>query len=417
MEDGIAQNIETKNPVDLEKNTTSKLPTDYSLGKWIDSWQSGSAKTITFVLTEDCNLACKYCYLCGKNDKKKMTYETACSCVDYILEHRNLFPDKSVIWEFTGGEVFLEVDLLTEVSNYIKKKMYLLDHPWFNSYRFSISSNGILYHTEKVQDFIRNNGSHLSLGISIDGSKKKHDLQRIYPDGRGSYDDVVRNVPLWLSQFPGASTKATLSHDCLPYIKESVLHLWKLGIKDVAMNTIFEDVWEDGDDGIFEEQLRELGRYILENELWGEYNCTLFTESIGKPLSPRDNNNWCGSGKMLAIDTEGNFYPCNRFLGFSLVKQRPRIIGNMHDGINTNKLRPFLVLDRYSQSSIECFNCEVASGCAWCTGLNYDDSESGTIYSRATHICKMHKARVRAVREFWDAFHAKHGEVSYVAHP
>lgn len=393
----------------------SSFKDGYALGKWMDSWQSGQAKTITFILTEQCNLACKYCYLCKKNDQKRMSFETARACVDYILENRHLFPEKSVIWEFTGGEAFLEIDLLNELCEYIKRKMYMLDHPWFSSYRFSISSNGILYHTEKVQGFILKNIQHLSIGISVDGTKEKHDRQRIYPNGKGSYEDIVRNIPLWLSQFQSASTKATLSHDCLPLIKDSVINLWSLGIKNVAMNVVFENVWLENDDVIFADQIRELGKHILKNGLWGEYNCSLFTENLGSSLDKANNNNWCGSGKMLAIDTEGYFYPCNRFTGFSLNNHKPRIVGSVRDGIDTNKLRPFLALDRYSQSKEECLDCACAQGCAWCTGYNYDESESATIFSRATYICKMHKARVKAVRDFWNAFHDKDMRELYVA--
>ena len=32
-------------------------------------WQSGMDKNITFIVTKDCQLACKYCYLVGKNTK------------------------------------------------------------------------------------------------------------------------------------------------------------------------------------------------------------------------------------------------------------------------------------------------------------------------------------------------------------
>ena len=31
-----------------------------------NGWQFGMAKTITFIVTKDCQLACKYCYLVGK---------------------------------------------------------------------------------------------------------------------------------------------------------------------------------------------------------------------------------------------------------------------------------------------------------------------------------------------------------------
>ena len=36
-------------------------------------WQSGIAKDITFIVTKDCQLACKYCYLVGKNTEERMS--------------------------------------------------------------------------------------------------------------------------------------------------------------------------------------------------------------------------------------------------------------------------------------------------------------------------------------------------------
>jgi uncharacterized protein len=366
----------------------------------IKSWNEGIAKTITFIVTEECNLACKYCYLPGKNVKSKMSFEVAKQCIDYILSNDRFFYEKSVIWEFTGGEPFLEIDLIDKICDYIKKETYRLNHRWFNDYRLSFSTNGLLYGTDKVQEFIRKNYHHLSIGISIDGTREKHDRQRIKTDGSGSYDDIIKNVPLWLKQFPGGSTKATLSHECLPMIKDSVINIWSLGINSVFMNVVFEDVWKENDDRILEEQMKLLADHIIDNKLWSKYTCSLFTESIGKPISKDENKNWCGSGKMLAIDYNGIFYPCNRFAEFSLNIHKSRTVGNYKDGINFNKLRPFLVLDRISQSSDECNNCEVGSGCSWCTGFNYDESESGTIYNRCTYICKMHKARVNATRYY-----------------
>ena len=109
-----------------------------------------------------------------------------------------------------------------------------------------------------------------------------------------------------------------------------------------------------------------------------------------------DNRNWCGAGRMLSIDAAGNFYPCTRFAQYSLRSKSARVIGNINDGIDKNKVRPFIVLDRIVQSKQECIECNVASGCGWCQGENYDISETGTISQRSTAICKMHKARVRA---------------------
>ena len=119
------------------------------------------------------------------------------------------------------------------------------------------------------------------------------------------------------------------------------------------------------------------------------------------------NQNWCGAGKMLAVDAAGNFYPCTRFAQYSLRDKEAWIIGNIHDGIDKNKLRPFLTLDRCTQSTPECVNCEVAEGCAWCQGENFDAAKTHTIYERSTAICKMHKARVRANNYYWNKLYRK----------
>jgi len=374
-----------------------------------ESWNEGRAKSVTFIVTKDCQLACKYCYLVGKNTKEQMSFETAKKTVDYILNNRTLFNQSSVIWDFIGGEPLLEIDLIDRICDYIKTQMFELNHPWFDSYRFSFSTNGINYHENKVQRYIEKNHEHLSIGITIDGTQVKHDLNRVYKSsGKGSYEDVVRNIPLWLKQFPNGSTKVTISSPDIPYIKESILHLYSLGIKEININCVFEDIWQENDDLLFEEQLLQLADVIIDSNYYKDYSCSFFAEFIGKPMDKvRDNQNWCGAGMMLAVDAAGMFYPCTRFAQYSLREKKAAIIGNIHDGINQNLLRPFLTLDRCTQSSQECIECEVASGCAWCQAENYDAAESNTIYQRSTAICKMHKARVRANNYYWNKLYRK----------
>ena len=215
-------------------------------------WRSGMAKNITFIVTKDCQLACKYCYLVGKNAKERLPWEVAKKAIDYILKYETDFPQESVTWDFIGGEPFLEIDLIDKICDYIKTEMFRLNHHWFNSFRFSFSTNGINYDSEKVQRFIQKNRNHVSVGITIDATREKHDLNSICKtkDGlapnpeeeKGSYDDVGRNIPLWLSQFPYSGTKVTISSADIKYIKDSVLHLYSLGIHEVHINVVFYNV-------------------------------------------------------------------------------------------------------------------------------------------------------------------------------
>ena len=385
------------------------------------SWQNGLTKNITFIVTKDCQLACKYCYLVGKNSKERMTWEVAKKAIDYILDHENDFREEGVVWDFIGGEPFLEIDLIDKICDYIKIEMFKRDHHWFNNFRFNFTTNGINYGSEKVQDFINKHKSHINVTITIDGTQRKHDLNRIWktPDmergimpkpeeERGSYVDVLRNVPLWLEQFPYLGTKVTISSNDIPYIYESVMHLYSLGIHEIHINCVFEDVWKEGDDLLFEEQLIQLADAIIDGEYYKNYDCSFFSENIGKPQDKKlDNQNWCGAGKMLSIDAAGDYYPCTRFAQYSLREKKAWVIGNIHDGIDKNKLRPFLTLDRCTQSKPECVDCEVAEGCAWCQGENFDAAQTHTVFERATAICKMHKARVRANNYYWNKLYRK----------
>lgn len=373
-------------------------------------WKGGIAKEITFIVTKDCQLACRYCYLVGKNPNEKMTFDVAKQSIDYILENEDhpAFSTQSVVWDFIGGEPFLEIDLIDNICDYLKIRMFELHHHWFSSYRINLTTNGINYNSPKVQKFIDKNRLHLNITITIDGTKEKHDLNRIYRSGRGSYDDVVKNIPLYLEQFPGAATKVTISSADIIYIKDSVLHLFTIGIHVVNINCVFENVWKEGDDLLFEEQLMQLADAMIDGELYKDNVCSFFDEELGKPLPLSVSNaNWCGAGMMLSIDSAGNFYPCTRFAQYSLRDKKAWIIGNAKDGIDTNKLRPFLMLDRSTQSDSKCIDCDVAWGCAWCQGENYDAAETPTIYQRATAICKMHKARVRANNYYWNKLFRK----------
>ena len=119
--------------------------------KELDVWRGGVAKNITFIVTKDCQLACKYCYLVGKNEKERMTWDVAKQAIDYILSHEEDMREESVVWDFIGGEPFLELELIDKICDYLKWEMYRRNHLWFMSYRFSFCTNGSNYHPDKVQ--------------------------------------------------------------------------------------------------------------------------------------------------------------------------------------------------------------------------------------------------------------------------
>lgn len=370
---------------------------NYSVGKSADTWKGDKAQTITFIVTNDCNLRCKYCYITHKSNDKVMDFNVAKKFIDYILTTEDIRFSEAVVLEFIGGEPFLEVELIDKICDYFKLKAYILDHDWYWNYRISICTNGVNYSSGQVQNFIRKNYNKMSLSITLDGTKEKHDLQRVFPDASGSYDTIDKNINLWLRQFPG-STKVTFASDDLPLLKDSIIFLWNRGITTVNANVVFEDVWKDGDDKILEDQLMELADYILDNHLFDkDFICSFFDESIGYPYDDKLlNSTYCGAGKMMGLSPEGDLYPCLRYYGHSLNYHEEWPVGNIEKGIDMEKVRPFMLASSRLQSDQECINCDIATGCGFCQGFNYDVAQTPTNFHRAKYICKMHKARVRA---------------------
>lgn len=367
----------------------------YKLGKGLKMW-SECAQTISFIVTEDCNLRCKYCYITHKSSNKTMDFSTAKAFIDYLFTDA-IHRQEAVAIEFIGGEPCIEMKLIDQICDYFKLKAYEEQSDWYWNYRISICTNGVNYASKEVQRFIAKNQGKISMTISIDGTKEKHDSQRVFPDGQGSYDIIQKNFPLYISQF-GGHTKATFARDDLPRLKDSIISLWENGITEIAANVIFEDVWQDGDDLVFEDQLKALADYALEHHLFDEYVCTFFEDKIGYYYNREDlEKTWCGAGKMLALGPNGNIYPCVRYKDYSLNKKKERTFGNIFDGgIKMDLVRPFITSKIQLQSDSECLNCPVAVGCAFCQGFNYDEAEIPTNFNRVKYICKMHKARVRA---------------------
>ena len=48
------------------------------------SWEEGRSKNVTFVVTEDCQLRCRYCYMVGKNKAGRLKLDIAEKAIDYL---------------------------------------------------------------------------------------------------------------------------------------------------------------------------------------------------------------------------------------------------------------------------------------------------------------------------------------------
>lgn len=378
-------------------------------------------KTATFIVTEDCNLGCSYCYQQSKK-KTKMDIPTAKKAVDLLFEedarnskYINNDNSEAIIIDFIGGEPLMAMDTMDFIITYFYHKAISLRHRWAENAMFHVTTNGTLNKSRKFQRMLKLYGDKLSVGISIDGNEELHDSCRVYKNStKGSYKDVEEAFNEYLKINPNAATKLTVAPENISYLFDGLKNVVEnIGIMRVFANVIYEEGWETKHATQLYEQLKMCADWIIEKNLEGGLIFSFFDQYIGEALDPEFNMNWCGgTGHMLAFTPSGMITPCVRYAPISLPKDvEPLVIGHIDQkiGIEEEHKKVIEELDtitRRSQSTDECFDCPIASGCGWCSAYNYE--KFGTVNKRATYICPMHKARVLANVYYWNKVYKKH---------
>lgn len=380
------------------------------------------AKTVTFQVTDDCNLRCTYCYQINKG-KRIMSFDVAKKFVDILIEDSykddtfvSLKTTPGIVIEFIGGEPLLEIELIEKIYEYFRWRMISENHPWANNHILSMISNGVEYFNPKVQEFLVKHKNHLSFGISLDGCKPLHDMCRVFPDGLGSYDIAEAGCKHYKTHYDEKMlTKMTIAPENITWTFEAFKNLVDLGYSVIHANCVYEKGWTINHGTILYNQLKQVTDYILEHDLENSLELTLFAENACIPCDENDNKNYCGStGCMLACDPDGVIAPCIRFMKSSLGENLGDFsIGHTRSGIGIEEQDKANIdlldsITRRSQSTDECWNCPVGLGCGWCTAYNYQETGSPDI--RCTYICWMHRARSLANVYYWNKVYEKNNE-------
>jgi uncharacterized protein len=96
-------------------------------------------KLLILLVTDDCNLRCRYCYARGGEKKEYMSWETAGKAVDYVAARSRSFKI-----QFSGGEPLLNFPLVKRVIEYVKMR--------WGSATFQLQTNGTLIDRAVAQE-------------------------------------------------------------------------------------------------------------------------------------------------------------------------------------------------------------------------------------------------------------------------
>lgn len=374
-------------------------------------------KTVTFIVTHQCNLRCSYCYETHKGDGK-MSLETAQKCVDLLFsedakksELVNDTDANGLIIEFIGGEPLLEIGLIRATMDYFLDKAIALNHRWATRYMVNISTNGTLGDDPEVQAFMRDFAGRLSIGVTIDGDKQAHDACRVDCNGCGSYDKAIKMFREVSGPDGKRTTKYTIAPGNLHLFATSVRHLvLDEGCDTLNCNCVYEEGWTVDHARELYRQLKEVSDMVQASGT--DTYISILDWEAGNHMDDTDTQNWCGGdGRMLAFEIDGTVLPCMRYSTLSINNQPLYRIGDVTWGIANRlddkaRLSALRAITRQSQSEQRCLDCPINSGCAWCTAYNYE--RTGTPDQRVTYICKMHWARVLAQCYHHNKLHLLH---------
>ena len=372
---------------------------------YVCMFQGKLLKTVTFIVTHQCNLRCTYCYEHHKSEEK-MTLETAKKCIDLLFaedaKHSPLVNEKDahgIILDFIGGEPLLEIDLIRDIMSYFLSRAIELKHRWAVNYMISMSTNGLMGDDPRVRQFLKEFEGRVSISVTIDGDKAAHDACRVDCQGCGSYDRAIKMFREVSGPDGRRQTKYTIAPGNLTLLASSVRHLvMEEGVDTLHCNCVFEEGWTMEHARELYRQLKTISDMIQEDGL--DTYVSILDWDAGDHVPDTETQNWCGGdGKMLAFDVDGTILPCLRYSSLSIGNQPVYRIGDVESGLavrpdDVARLDALRRITRQSQSEQRCLDCPINQGCAWCTAYNYE--KTGTPDKRVTYICDMHKARVLA---------------------
>lgn len=314
---------------------------------------------LTLMISEACNLRCRYCYTGLQIDKYRtrlMSETVARAAVDLII---SLSPsDRDIRVQFFGGEPLLNMDVIKTTIDYTRRRAGALKRDT----HFSLTTNGTLLDEATVR-YLHSQKVHVL--ISLDGPEWCHDRYRVYPDGRGSHAQIVRNIAFLRDHTGYLNVRATWTPGGATLVRLNE-YFASIGVTlaniSVAMPTNSNN--SDGEfmalneaKSVWLEQLEAVLQQCAQAWIAGQPERCPFDMLRGRltRLSlPRSNkyNRFCGACfAAAAVGADGTIYPCHRFWPLPAFR-----IGNVFDGYAPDRVRAFF--EQYDEAMTgQCQTC------------------------------------------------------------
>ncbi|MDD5331199.1 MAG: radical SAM protein [Candidatus Nanoarchaeia archaeon] len=180
---------------------------------------------LSFGLTNDCNLLCKYCYgfYGGPCKKDYLSKETIINIFKKTIKSYT----REVRVTFIGGEPTLSMDVIKTSTEYLKKLN-------LKKIRLHISTNGLV--SKKDLDYLIQ--SKFSFNVSHDGLPDIQDFQRPTKTGGSSVGVVENTIKELIKQNAKFKVRVTVTSHNVKLLDRITEHLSKLGVKYIHLDKV-----------------------------------------------------------------------------------------------------------------------------------------------------------------------------------
>ncbi len=293
------------------------------------------------IVTNRCNLKCKYCY-----EKIKNSVDLKADLVDkiilFIKNEVYKYNPKRIKIIFHGGEPTLNFDIIKYTIKSLEEDVELPKV-------YEMTSNGFLINNE-IKNYIYKN--KINLSISIDGKKSDNDLNRVDKNGQGTYLQVINNVVSMLDMNINIRCRMTVTKSNILNLSNNINDLIEKGLNNFAIALdFFEDKWSQDDYYGLLSSLRELKT---------KYKNSKIRISLIDDLNTLAEKSDCMGGiSSFTFDANGDVYPC-----LFAINNKKFLLGNLNKDkyvyiINKGK---DLCRERYSTQSF-CNKCNAEKIC------------------------------------------------------
>ncbi|GAB6098952.1 radical SAM protein [Halanaerocella petrolearia] len=224
--------------------TTSCKTDDQVINHFRNSLGEPYIEIAYFILTDDCNFDCSYCFIENNIDTKNynknyMSKETALKALDFfckqIKQNPKKFNDEKTII-FYGGEPLLNTDTLSALLEKIKKYKQINKLP--KNLDLSIVTNGSLLDSKTIKLLDEND---VSIGISIDGDESATNSCRCYSNSEPVYYDIIKGINNCKNEGVNFSLSVTLTENSVENPDSTLETLYKLNPQSVGFNMLMTD--------------------------------------------------------------------------------------------------------------------------------------------------------------------------------